>query len=203
MWKIHFFANMRPRLPCRAFHKASALHGRLVPAFGATVFCFAGFIVLDAKSQETIRIDRINSHIADGGGCDFGKPGTRGPLLVRDKEGYFYYQSDGNGPLLITGLDETGNKSVAAIHLNGQDLLLAQTKEKFLACSGSRKTAADCSIQEYSLGHVRVIFKQLTIKSTCPKALEAECASSAISGVLTIQSAGSRLSFSVVGACSG
>lgn len=178
--------------------------------FSATAIAFLAALMMPtiAYSVTPIEIGRTGSNIADERGCGFYKPNAEKPKLVKKlfddgRYGNFEYEHASGRPILLLGGISSGKdwKSMAAMNINGKELLLDWVKEERIQCLDEvHHKQTQCTKREYANHDFRVIVKQLTIQSSCwPDG--SECAGGTVSALVTIESVPSKTSLVMVGSC--
>jgi hypothetical protein len=144
----------------------------------------------------------------DGAGCRFYIANTEKPKLVRKlsdegRSGLFEYEHAPGGPTLLLGGIKSGNewKQVAAMNINGKELLLDWVKQEPVQCLDEvHHNQVECSTNEYADQDVKIVVKRLTSQRACfPDS--SPCAGDTASVLVTIVSPPSRLSLVMAGGC--
>jgi hypothetical protein len=151
-----------------------------------------------------------SSEITDRGGCNFWRPKFKEPKLVKEffddgKNAHINYERQSGNPILLEGSRYKGDKQqrVAALNLDGKELLLEYAKSESIKCiDRTRNKKVPCDSSEYAGKDLRVKIVQLTNQSVCFPFSEG-CVGSSVSALITLTNATSKLSLVVVGHCGG
>ena len=115
------------------------------------------------------------------------------------------YEHESGRPILLEGQDESDKnyKRIAALNIDGKELLLEMTKAEPIQClDETHNKKVSCESREYADQTIRVNVKPLSNQSTCFPHTD-ECASNSVSALITIESSTSKVSTIVVGSCGG
>lgn len=163
-----------------------------------------------AHADSTIQINPTSSDITNGGGCDFWRPKSEKPKLVKEffdngKYAHINYEHESGKPILLEGFKYVGNdqQSLAALNIDGKEILLELAEEKSIQCMDKTYTQkVPCFDREYVNKNFRVKIVQLSNQSVCFPHSD-ECASNSVSAAITVTNETSKSSFVVVGSCGG
>ena len=160
-----------------------------------------------AYAVSPIEIGQTNG-VFDGASCSFYRFIDEKPKLIKkiiDKGPYaiFEYEHASGRPVLYLGRIRSGKewKQVAAININGKELLIDIVKQEPTQCLDEvHHKQIECTTDEYANHEYRIIVKRLTSQSACfPD--NSPCAGNTASVLVTIESQSSKISLVMVGGC--
>jgi hypothetical protein len=158
-------------------------------------------------SATPIEIGQTNG-VFDGASCSYYRATDEKPKLIKElidkgPDAIFKYEYTSGRPVLYLGSTRSGQKSkqVAAININGKELLLDLVKQEPSQCLDEvHQKQVACTTNEYANHEYKIIAKRLTSQTACfPDSRY--CAGDTASVLITIESQSSKTSLVAVGGC--
>ncbi|HQS59385.1 MAG: hypothetical protein B7Y56_13355 [Gallionellales bacterium 35-53-114] len=158
-------------------------------------------------SATPIEIGQTNG-VFDGASCSYYSAIDKKPKLIKEiidkgPDAIFKYEHTPGRPVLYLGSTRTDQewKQVAAININGKELLLDFVKQEPSLCLDEvHQKQVECTTNEYANHEYKIFVKRLTSQRACfPDS--AYCAGDAASVLVTIEGNHSQKSLLLVGGC--